>query len=130
MHHLDLKEVDPSITIKSLKYAASLISDICETKEISEIIDIYPKEVIDKELNFSIDNLSKICGFKVNKSDVLNIFSSLDIKIFRRNSTINQKLFPSYRYDVNREIDLVEEYLRILWLQFIQFRSCEYFIQF
>ena len=60
MHHLDLKSVDPSITIKSLKYE-EYISDICETKEISEIIDIYPKELIDKEMNFSIDNLSKIC---------------------------------------------------------------------
>ncbi|MDC3153874.1 phenylalanine--tRNA ligase subunit beta [Bacteroidota bacterium] len=105
--------VDPSITIKSLKYAASLISDICETKEISEIIDIYPKEVIDKEINFSIDNLSKICGFKVNKSDVLNIFSSLDIKILEEIDNNLKVSIPSYRYDVNREIDLVEEYLRI-----------------
>ena len=105
--------VDPSITIKSLKYAASLISDICETKEISEIIDIYPIELIDKEINFSIDNLSKICGFKVNKSDVLNIFSSLDIKILEEINNNLKVSIPAYRYDVNREIDLVEEYLRI-----------------
>ena len=105
--------VDPSITIKSLKYAASLISDICETKEISEIIDIYPKELTDKEINFSIDNLSKICGFKANKSDVLNIFSSLDIKILEEFNNNLKVSIPAYRYDVNREIDLVEEYLRI-----------------
>ena len=105
--------VDPSITIKSLKYAASLISDICETKEISEIIDIYPIELIDKEINFSIDNLSKICGFKANKSDVLNIFSSLDIKILEEFNNNLKVSIPAYRYDVNREIDLVEEYLRI-----------------
>ena len=105
--------VDPSITIKSLKYAASLICDICETKEISEIIDIYPKELIDKEINFSIDNLSKICGFKVSKSDVFNIFSSLDIKILEEFNNNLKVSIPAYRYDVNREIDLVEEYLRI-----------------
>ena len=105
--------VDPSITIKSLKYAASLISNICETKEISEIIDIYPKELIDKEINFSIDNLSKICGFKANKSDVLNIFSSLDIEILEEINNNLKVSIPAYRYDVNREIDLVEEFLRI-----------------
>ena len=81
MHHLDLKGEIPSITTKSLKYVLVSFLDICDTKEISEIIDIYPTELIDKEINFSIDNLSKICSFKVNKSDVLNIFSSLDIKI-------------------------------------------------
>ena len=57
--------------------------------------------------------MSKICCFKVNKSDVLNIFSSLDIKILEEINNNLKVSVPAYRYDVNREIDLVEEYLRI-----------------
>jgi len=61
----------------------------------------------------TIDNIEKIIGQKIEKEIVKKIISSLDIKI---NSITESNLgisIPSYRNDVTREADIIEEILRI-----------------
>tara|TARA_Y100000739_G_C20609128_1_gene467426 strand:- start:311 stop:2737 length:2427 start_codon:yes stop_codon:yes gene_type:complete len=106
--------VDPAITKYALKRAALLLKDICKEALISsDIIDLYPKTIEDTQVILGFNKIQKTIGQHIEKEIVKNIISSLDIKI---NSITESKLgllVPSYRNDVKREADVIEEILRI-----------------
>ena len=104
---------DPNITVYALKRAAILIKEICNGEITSDIIDFYPKPIENVNVNFSFDSLNKIAGEKINKDLVKKILKNLEIKIVKDSGDSLILSIPTYRVDVTREIDVIEEVLRI-----------------
>lgn len=105
--------IDPTITDYALKYAAILICEITGGEITSDLIDIYPKKIEDFSIFLNFDNVRKILGINIPHEIIKKILVTLDIKI---NSITNQGLgltIPAYRVDVQREIDVIEEILRV-----------------
>jgi len=104
---------DPNITVYALKRAALLIKEIAGGEISSEIVDVYPEPVSDYKVDLTFHNLKRLIGKEIEKEKVKNILTSLDIKIVAED---NEKLsleVPTYRVDVQREADVIEEILRI-----------------
>ena len=104
---------DPNITVYALKRAAILIKEICNGEITSDIIDFYPKPIENVNVNFSFDSLNKIAGEKINKDLVKKILKNLEINIVEDSGDSLILSIPTYRVDVTREIDVIEEVLRI-----------------
>jgi len=104
---------DPNITLYALKRAAMLIKEIAGGKISSEIVDVYPKPVENKHINFSYNNLNKLSGQIIDKDVVKNILNSLEIKIVKEKDDLLELAVPPFKVDVTRETDVVEEILRI-----------------
>ena len=104
---------DPNITVYALKRAAILIKEICNGEISSDIIDFYPKPIENVNVNFSFDSLNKIAGEKINKDLVKKILKNLEINIVEDSGDSLVLSIPTYRVDVTREIDVIEEVLRI-----------------
>ena len=104
---------DPNITVYALKRAAILIKEICNGEITSNIIDFYPKPIKNVNVNFSFDSLNKIAGEKINKDLVKKILKNLEINIVEDSGESLILSIPTYRVDVTREIDVIEEVLRI-----------------
>jgi len=104
---------DPNITVYALKRAAILIKEICNGEITSDIIDFYPKPIENVNVNFSFDSLNKIAGEKINKDLVKKILKNLEINIVEDSVDSLILSIPTYRVDVTREIDVIEEVLRI-----------------
>ena len=104
---------DPNITVYALKRAAILIKEICNAEITSDIIDFYPKPIENVNVNFSFDSLNKIAGEKINKDLVKKILKNLEINIVEDSGDSLILSIPTYRVDVTREIDVIEEVLRI-----------------
>ena len=104
---------DPNITVYALKRAAILIKEICNGEITSDIIDFYPKPIENVNVNFSFDSLNKIAGEKINKDLVKKILKNLEINIVEYSGESLILSIPTYRVDVTREIDVIEEVLRI-----------------
>lgn len=105
--------IDPTITDYALKYAAILICEISGGEITSDLTEIYPKKVEDFSIFLNFDNVHKILGINIPHEAIKKILVSLDIKV---NSITNQGLgltIPAYRVDVQREIDVIEEILRV-----------------
>lgn len=104
---------DPCRTVFALKRAAILIKQIAGGSISSEIFDIYPNpvKVVMLELNFSF--VDDIAGNHIPKNTIKEILSSLEIKIVAEKEKSLLLEIPAYRVDVTREIDIVEEILRI-----------------
>lgn len=105
--------IDAHLTDYALKRAALLIQELAGGAITSDVVDIYPKKVEDFSVFLSFDNVFKIIGAEISKETIKRILASLDIKI---NSVSDLGLgltIPAYRVDVQREIDVVEEILRV-----------------
>ncbi len=105
--------IDPTITEYALKRAAMLIREIAGGEITSDIIDLYPKKIEDFPVKFNFNNAAKVIGQELPKETIKKILASLDIKINSVSETNLGLVIPSYRVDVQREIDVIEEILRV-----------------
>ena len=104
---------DPNITVYALKRAALLIKELCGGVISSDVIDVYPNPIEDFSINFSYNNLNKLIGEELDRNLVKSIIKNLEIKIIEENDDNLSLLVPPYRTDVRREVDVIEEVLRI-----------------
>lgn len=104
---------DPEITLYALKRAAQLIKEIAGGKISSDIIDVYPKPIHNTSIQFNLDQLDKISGQPIPENITRSILHSLSFKIINESDRILELKVPSFKVDVTREIDVIEEIMRI-----------------
>ena len=106
--------IDPELTVYALKRAVTLIKEICPDALVAcDLIDVNSKKIEPEQIIISFERIKKIIGQTIEKDIIKKIISLLDIKI---NSITESKLgllVPSFRVDVKREADIIEEILRI-----------------
>ena len=97
----------------ALKRAAILICEFCGGKICSDLIDEYPKKTESKSILLNFEKTNKLIGQEIPTEEIKSILTSLDFKINNITETGVGITVPSYRHDVTRECDVVEEILRI-----------------
>lgn len=113
--------VDPSNTIYVLKLAALMVKEIAGGEICGEIVDIYPNEIKPFPVTLSYEYLNNLIGKEIPTETVDNILRSLEIEIKdRRDGEIDLEV-PTYRVDVQRPCDVVEDVLRIYGYNNIEF---------
>jgi len=113
--------IDPEITEYALKRAALLIQEVAGGEITSDVIDVYPKKLPDFTVFLNYEKSFKLIGQELPKETIKKILASLDIKV---NSTSDAGLgltIPAYRVDVQREVDVIEEILRVYGYNNINF---------
>ena len=110
---------DPNITVYALKRAAMLIKEIAGGVISSDIVDIYPKLVNDFPVNVSYKNIDRLIGNIIDRDTIKHIIKSLEIVITNETDDGLSLLVPTYRVDVKREADIIEEILRIYGYNFV-----------
>lgn len=113
--------IDINLSKYALKRAALLIQEYAGGKLSSDIMDFYPEKVEDFQVFLSFESVYRLVGQEIPKETIKNILASLEIKI---NSVTEGGLglvIPSYRVDVQREADIIEEILRVYGYNNIEF---------
>jgi phenylalanyl-tRNA synthetase beta chain len=105
--------IDPTITEYALKRAANLIIELAGGEITSDITDIYPKKLEDFSVVLNYNKASKIIGEDLPKETIKKILASLDIKINSVSDVGLGLTIPNYRVDVQRDVDVIEEILRV-----------------
>ena len=113
--------IDPNITEFALKRAALLIKEVAGGEITSDIIDIYPKKIEDFPVFLNFDKTAKLIGQELPEETIKKILASLDIKVTTVSDAGLGLIIPSYRVDVQREIDVIEEILRVYGYNNINF---------
>ncbi len=104
---------DPGITIYALKRAAMLIKEVAGGRISSEVDDVYPGKRLPAEVDISYDRIRILAGKTLPAEEVKGILESLDFDIIHDDGQNLRLAVPTYRVDVSREADVVEEILRI-----------------
>ena len=104
---------DVNITVYALKRAALLLQEICGGEVASDIFDNYPNPIEGFNVQLNYKNLFAMMGIEIAKDDVKKILTALDIQIKNETADALDLLVPAFKVDVQREIDVIEEVMRI-----------------
>ncbi len=104
---------DPNKTLHSAQRAAQLISEICNGEIASGHLDVYPKKILPLEIELRINTVERILGYKIDNQRIIEILTSLGINPTEQNTERIKVEVPTFRPDIEREIDLIEEIARI-----------------
>ncbi|MEE1183651.1 MAG: phenylalanine--tRNA ligase subunit beta, partial [Paludibacteraceae bacterium] len=111
---------DPNITLYALKRAALLIQEVAGGQVSMDIVDIYPNPIEDFKVQLSYAKVNSLIGKELSKETVKGILAGLEIKIASETDTELSLLVPPYRTDVRRDVDVIEDILRIYGYNNIQ----------
>ena len=104
--------IDPNSIEEGLLVAAELIQKICGGEISKKDVNINERFKQSK-INFPITKLQRITGFKVPEKQMKKILESLGFKL-KAKKNILDLVVPSWRPDIEQEIDIVEEIARII----------------
>jgi phenylalanyl-tRNA synthetase beta chain len=112
---------DISITVYALKRAALLIQELAGGEIASDIVDVYPEPFLPSKVSLSYAHLDRLIGKVIDRKTVDGILRSLGIRILASTEEGLELEIPSYKVDVTREADVIEEVLRIYGYDNIEF---------
>ncbi|MCE5206067.1 MAG: phenylalanine--tRNA ligase subunit beta [Porphyromonadaceae bacterium] len=104
---------DPNNTVYVLKRAALLVKELAGGEIEGEIRDIYPEPVRPQEVTLSYKKVDALIGKVIPRETIKNILYSLEIDVTHENKEELTLLVPTYRVDVTRDVDVIEDILRI-----------------
>lgn len=105
--------IDPNGTVYALKQAAILCQQLTGGKVSMQIRDVYPSPIENAHVSLSYGYVNALIGKEIEPSVIKNILESLEMEIKSENSHGLELSVPSYRVDVRRPCDVVEDILRI-----------------
>ncbi|MGA3012654.1 MAG: phenylalanine--tRNA ligase subunit beta [Bacteroidales bacterium] len=114
---------DINITVYALQRAASLISELAGGENISGIIDAYPQPRKPINVFLSYNHLDRLIGKVLERDKIKKILISLGVTILSSSDEGLSLEIASYKVDVTREADVIEEILRIYGYNNIEFSS-------
>lgn len=114
---------DPNITVYAAKLAACLIKELAGGEICGDIDDVYPSPVADAQMDFSLEYCKSLIGKEIPRQLVIAILKSLEIKVEEdsANADVLHLAVPTYRVDVTRPCDVVEEILRVYGYNNVEF---------
>ncbi len=104
---------DPDMTVMALKRAALLIKEVAGGQISSDVSDIYPSPLAPFEVNISFNSVNRLIGKEIAVEEIRSTLSGLGIKIVSEDSEGMLLHVPPFKVDVTREVDIIEEILRI-----------------
>ena len=98
--------------VRALDRAAMLIEQLAGGQILSGAIDNYPKPFEKREILFRPARCSAILGMEIPAKESIAFLKSLNMEVISEGENYTV-IPPSYRVDIEREIDLVEEVARL-----------------
>ena len=107
------KGSDPNITVEALKHAAILLKSIAGGTISSEIVDNYPTPIAKVQINVRYRKVNQLIGDDISPENIRAIVDALEMDILDSNEEGLTIAIPTNKADVTREVDVIEEILRI-----------------
>ena len=105
--------IDPNNTRTAITHAIKLIEEIAGGKMAGQLLENYPNKIEDFYVILRFSKIEQILGTKIHREKVKEILKGLEIKVLNEIQNGLEISVPAYRADVTREIDVIEEILRI-----------------
>lgn len=107
------KGSDPNISLFALKRAALLIQELAGGQIASEITDFYPAPIAPKQIEVRYERINRLIGTTIAPNEVKSILEAMDMKVEKETKDQFTVHVPTNKSDVIREVDVIEEILRI-----------------
>ncbi len=107
------RHIDTGSVQTALNRAVSLIAEICSAKSSSKTLVHCNFNFQKRIIEISIKKINKILGTDLNIESATEYLKLLEFEVLIKSDDIFQATVPSYRNDITRDIDLIEEIARM-----------------
>lgn len=104
--------VDPAGTVKALDRVCRIIQEIGGGKIVKNYIDTCTMKIQPKEILLRSDRCNKILGTNLSLENLKKLLNRLELNSILKNDNLIVSV-PTFRMDLNKEIDLIEEIARV-----------------
>lgn len=115
--------IDPDITVFALKRLVLLIQKLANGSVSSDIDDFYPKKIEGTHVFLRYQKIKNLIGQEIEQGELKSILASLEIRVNNVTESGMGLTIPAFRVDVKREVDVVEEILRVYGYNNIGFKD-------
>jgi phenylalanyl-tRNA synthetase beta chain len=106
--------IDPEGVIGALNRAAQLIADLSGGNICKNCIDEYPQKITAvKDIPLRLSRINQLTGTAIDAKEVIEILQSIGMAVGKAGKDNYLVTPPTFRIDIRREIDLIEEVIRI-----------------
>jgi len=98
---------------RALDRAAELIHELAGGTIAKGIIDVYPQPMEPRTISARLSKINAISGLSLTAAEVKDIFERLEFTVSQPTEEVFEVQVPLFRVDLEREIDLVEEVVRL-----------------
>lgn len=106
------KGIDPNLCEIACNRVCQLIEEIGAGKVVGEYIDDYIEKAIEKVITLRTDKVNRLLGTNIDKNDMIDILERLELKVEEKEECLKVTV-PTFRLDLEAEVDLIEEIGRI-----------------
>jgi phenylalanyl-tRNA synthetase beta chain len=114
---------DPEGVWYALQRATQLVHEIAGGEVLKGTIDILPKPILPREIQLRTARVNSLLGTSLETKEVTGLLSFLGIEPITRGSDSVRFRVPTYRVDLEREVDLIEEVARVYGYDNIEEKS-------
>ncbi|MBW2010575.1 MAG: phenylalanine--tRNA ligase subunit beta [Deltaproteobacteria bacterium] len=104
---------DPEGTIRAVNRAARLMLEMGGGKLIEGLIDEYPESITKKAIPLSVSDTNRLLGIRLDQDEIDTLLQSIECKVKKKGNDKLEVLPPSFRVDIARPVDLMEEVARL-----------------
>lgn len=112
---------DPNNTLYVLQRAALMIKELAGGEIVGAPVDIYPAVIAPVEVELTFAKVNSLIGNDIPREAVLNILSQLEMEVLSETEEGVVVKVPTYRVDVTRDVDIIEDILRIYGYNNVEF---------
>lgn len=105
--------VDPNNTLYVLKLAALMVKELAGGEVTGPLCDNYPVRIDPAFVSLSFDYFDRLVGKHIPADTIVSILKSLEMELTEVTAEKADMKVPTYRVDVTRPCDVVEDVLRI-----------------
>jgi len=106
--------IDPNMQRSAAERAARLIAELSNGSIIEGCTDIHPVKTEPLQVSARTSRINHLLGTGLNQDDVSEILERLQIKTKKKDSDKLTCTIPTFRPDIEREVDLIEEVGRLI----------------
>ncbi len=105
--------IDPHNTEFIVRYTTQLIEELTGGKAEAEYADVEPVKIDNFIVDITTEKINSLIGKEIPEETVETIFRALEMKVLSKENGAYRLEVPAYRVDVQRDVDVIEDILRI-----------------
>lgn len=105
--------VDPNGSLRAAERAAFLMAELAGGKVVKEAVDNYPQKIEPRQIYLRIQRVNQILGTELKGEEIRKYLENLTLQVKAEDTSSFKVTVPTFRMDLQREIDLIEEIARL-----------------
>ncbi len=112
--------VNPATVEWASRRAAQLLVELAGATVCQGVIDTAPEPAPLHEIYLRTDRVRSLLGLEITNQRIIDILRSIELIITNPDESVLHVIIPSFRFDLEREVDLIEEVARLHGLDSIK----------